>query len=116
MPIYEYQCSECGSRVERLQKLGDPPPEACEACGGEMERQVSAPAFQFKGSGWYATDYAKPKPRAETGQSGGESEKSGEGSEKADAKAPANSGGASDSTSPSKSEPSAPAKPAAGAD
>jgi putative FmdB family regulatory protein len=60
MPIYEYECSDCGRRLERLQRLDDPPPGACE-CGGAMHRQVSAPAFQFKGSGWYVTDYGGRK-------------------------------------------------------
>ncbi|MGH9464182.1 MAG: FmdB family zinc ribbon protein [Thermoanaerobaculia bacterium] len=60
MPIYEYQCAACGERLERLQKLGDPPPVACPACGARrLERLVSSPAFQFKGSGWYVTDYAR---------------------------------------------------------
>lgn len=58
MPIYEYKCVACGQRIERLQRIDDPPPGPCEACGGAMHRQVSAPAFQFKGTGWYVTDYA----------------------------------------------------------
>jgi len=62
MPIYEYQCSDCGERIERLQRLDDPPPGACEECGGAMSRMISAPAFQFKGTGWYVTDYADRKP------------------------------------------------------
>lgn len=58
MPIYEYQCEQCGARTEVLQRVGAPPIGACESCGGEMKRLVSAPAFQFKGTGWYVTDYA----------------------------------------------------------
>lgn len=61
MPIYEYECADCGERIERLQRLDDPPPDACEACGGSMKRMLSAPAFQFKGTGWYVTDYAGRK-------------------------------------------------------
>ncbi|MCZ6508907.1 MAG: zinc ribbon domain-containing protein [Acidobacteria bacterium] len=61
MPIYEYECADCSRRIERLQRLNDPPPEACEACGGPMNRVLSAPAFQFKGTGWYVTDYAGRK-------------------------------------------------------
>jgi len=61
MPIYEYECTECNRRIERLQRLDDPGPEECEHCGGAMRRAVSAPAFQFKGSGWYVTDYADRK-------------------------------------------------------
>ena len=59
MPLYEYQCQACGDRVEVLQRVGAPPVGVCESCGGEMKRLLSAPAFQFKGTGWYVTDYAK---------------------------------------------------------
>lgn len=59
MPIYEYQCSKCGKRFEKIQKFSDPPLTEHEECGGEVKRLLSAPAFQFKGSGWYVTDYAK---------------------------------------------------------
>jgi putative FmdB family regulatory protein len=58
MPIYEFQCLECGRRTERLQRFDDPPLAACPHCGGEVKKLVSAPAVQFKGSGWYVTDYA----------------------------------------------------------
>jgi putative FmdB family regulatory protein len=57
LPIYEYDCADCGEQVELFQRLNDPPPDACETCGGAMRRMVSAPAFQFKGTGWYVTDY-----------------------------------------------------------
>ncbi len=59
MPLYEYECEACGHRAEVLQRVGAPPIGACESCGGKMKRLLSAPAFQFKGSGWYVTDYAK---------------------------------------------------------
>ncbi len=59
MPLYEYQCQACGKRIEELQRLSDPPLTICPACGGPFKKLMSAPAFQFKGSGWYATDYAK---------------------------------------------------------
>ena len=59
MPIYEYQCLQCGTRSEALQKMSDPPLTTCEACGGDLKRLVSSPAVQFKGSGWYVTDYAR---------------------------------------------------------
>lgn len=72
MPIYEYECASCGERFERLQRLSDPPPEKCPACGAAtVERLLSAPAFQFKGSGWYVTDYARKgtvKPESEGGE------------------------------------------------
>ena len=70
MPIYEYQCADCSRRIERLQRMDDPPPGACESCGGLMQRQISAPAFQFKGTGWYVTDYAdRTGPAGDDGSS-----------------------------------------------
>lgn len=58
MPIYEYACQSCGKRTELLQRMDDPPLATCPQCGGEVKKLVSAPAVQFKGSGWYVTDYA----------------------------------------------------------
>lgn len=59
MPLYEYQCKKCGRVVEKIQKFSDPPLTKCEQCGGKLERLLSPPAIQFKGAGWYVTDYAK---------------------------------------------------------
>ncbi len=59
MPLYEYKCTSCGKRFELIQKFSDPPQTACPSCGQTAERQLSAPAIQFKGSGWYVTDYAR---------------------------------------------------------
>jgi putative FmdB family regulatory protein len=59
MPLYEYQCDACGTRLEKIRKFSDPPLEICEKCGGKLTKLVSSPAFQFKGSGWYVTDYAR---------------------------------------------------------
>lgn len=61
MPIYEYECLSCGKRTEVLQKMDDAPLAACPNCGGEVKKLISAPAFQLKGSGWYATDYGGKK-------------------------------------------------------
>jgi len=58
MPIYEYQCNECRQRHEVIQKFSDPPLEHCPSCGGDMKKLPSSPAIQFKGSGFYKTDYA----------------------------------------------------------
>ena len=66
MPLYEYQCTQCSERVEIIQKLSDPPYSHCPKCGGDMKKLLSAPAIQFKGSGWYKTDYAS-KPAARGG-------------------------------------------------
>ena len=60
MPIYEFECSTCGNRFDRLQKLSDPDPEACPECGKPtVKRRVTAPAFRLAGSGWYETDFKK---------------------------------------------------------
>ena len=67
MPIYEYKCLECGTSVEKIQKISDEPLTICEKCSGKLEKQVSLSGFQFKGAGWYVTDYAAKKadPTAE---------------------------------------------------
>jgi putative FmdB family regulatory protein len=59
MPLYEYQCEACGHRFEVIQKFSDAPVETCQRCGGAVRKLLSSPAIQFKGSGWYITDYAK---------------------------------------------------------
>jgi putative FmdB family regulatory protein len=59
MPLYEYECESCGQRFERIQKFSDPPVEKCPSCEGNVHKLLSSPAIQFKGSGWYITDYAK---------------------------------------------------------
>ena len=61
MPLYDYLCEACGRTSEVLQRFADPPLESCPHCGGKVKKQPSAPAFHLKGSGWYATDYAKIK-------------------------------------------------------
>jgi putative FmdB family regulatory protein len=59
MPMYEYECSKCGSVFEKLEKFSDEPLKKHQGCGGKVKRLISAPGFQFKGSGWYVTDYAR---------------------------------------------------------
>jgi putative FmdB family regulatory protein len=59
MPLYDYRCHKCGETFEVKQKFSDEPLTVHEGCGGELERLISAPALQFKGSGWYITDYAR---------------------------------------------------------
>ena len=66
MPLYEYQCTKCGERTEILQRVSDPPYSHCPKCGGEVKKLISSPAIQFKGSGFYKTDYASSKPSGET--------------------------------------------------
>jgi putative FmdB family regulatory protein len=58
VPIYEYECESCHRRTEVMQKVNDPPLDQCEHCGGKLRKLLSAPGIQFKGSGWYVTDYS----------------------------------------------------------
>jgi putative FmdB family regulatory protein len=59
MPLYEYECDSCGHRFEVIRKFSDPPIDKCPKCGATVRKLMSSPAIQFKGSGWYITDYAK---------------------------------------------------------
>ena len=74
MPIYEYRCEKCGEQFERIQKFDDPPLKTHEGCGGKVERLLHAPAIQFKGSGFYITDYARKSAPAESSGSSAPSE------------------------------------------
>jgi putative FmdB family regulatory protein len=58
MPLYEYRCKQCGHQFEKIQSFSAPEEKECPVCKGEVERLISAPAIQFKGSGWYVSDYA----------------------------------------------------------
>jgi putative FmdB family regulatory protein len=58
VPLYEYKCAKCGKRTEKIESVSGPHLRKCPHCGGKVERMVTAPAIQFKGSGWYVTDYA----------------------------------------------------------
>jgi putative FmdB family regulatory protein len=69
MPIYEYECRKCKAHMEVFQKVSDKPPVKCRKCGGRLERKISAPAIQFKGSGWYVTDYAGKATKGEKSES-----------------------------------------------
>ncbi|MFB3776556.1 MAG: FmdB family zinc ribbon protein [Bryobacteraceae bacterium] len=93
MPLYEYECKKCGSVFEVLQKVSDAPLTVHDGCGGRLEKLLSPPAFQFKGSGWYITDYAgkSAKGKARDSAPPGES-KSGDGKSGTDGKPAADSG------------------------
>lgn len=95
MPLYEYECTKCHRRVEKIQSFSADPLTVCETCGGPLERLISAAAIQFKGSGWYVTDYAKKNSSPAASES-----------KPADSKS-------SETKSDSGSPPSAPAKPSA---
>ena len=83
MPLYEYRCKKCGHQFERIQRFSDPLVKKCPDCGGKVEQLLSAPAVQFKGSGWYVTDYAKrssgaPSSGSDSGDKSGPPKDSGE--------------------------------------
>lgn len=71
MPLYEYRCQKCGATIEKIQKFSDAPLTKCEKCGGKLEQVLSAPAIQFKGSGWYVTDYARKSSPGKSESSSG---------------------------------------------
>jgi putative FmdB family regulatory protein len=81
MPIYEYECRKCHAHVEAFQKVSDKPLTKCRKCGGKLERKISAPAIQFKGSGWYVTDYAGKTTKGEKAESESASETKSESSD-----------------------------------
>ena len=116
MPLYEYECEACEHRFEVIQKFSDPPIERCPKCGGKVRKLFASPAIQFKGSGWYITDYARKDPRggsAKNADAGStETASRDEGAKAAEAKDAGS--GASDATAKSdkgSSESVAPAKP-----
>ena len=85
MPLYEYQCDACAKRFDVIQKYSDPPPAACRLCGhGPVRRQLSSPAIQFKGSGFYITDYAKKGSSEANASSGKSGDAKGDASAKSD--------------------------------
>jgi putative FmdB family regulatory protein len=114
MPLYEYACEACRHRFEVIQRFSDAPVEACPVCGGRVRKLQSAPAFQFKGTGWYVTDYAKSGGDGAEGakdeQGGAKPE--GKGEVKASEGAKAASEGGSISTPPASKSPG----PASGKD
>jgi putative FmdB family regulatory protein len=121
MPLYEYECDACGHRFEVIQKFSDAPIDKCPVCGSAVHKVQSAPAFHLKGTGWYATDYAKSGSTAES--KGGKDGKKSDGSpgaadsgssdkpasgEAAPPSAPASSGTSSAASSAATSKPETP--------
>jgi putative FmdB family regulatory protein len=106
MPLYEYLCKKCGHRFEKIVKFSDKPTKKCPECGGVVEQVISAPAVQFKGSGWYVTDYAKkpnsPGSSSNTGDSSSKESKDSKDSKKEDKKSDSSSSDSSSKESSSK--------------
>lgn len=98
MPLYEYQCTKCGERAEIIQRHSDPPHSQCAKCGGDMKKLISSPAIQFKGSGFYKTDYASGS------KSSGESKSDTKSETKSETKSDSGRSGSSDSGSGSGSK------------
>lgn len=100
MPLYEYECDACGKRFERIQKFSDPPIDVCPNCGkGPVRKLLSSPAIQFKGSGWYVTDYAK-RSSTDAGHSKGSSDSA----EKKSSEAPSTSESSKTAESPARKD------------
>ena len=122
MPLFEYECQACGHRFEVIQKFSDAPPAACPKCSGVVEKLVSSPAIQFKGSGFYLTDYGRggksdtapgnKDGKPVSGDKGEKRDKS-DGGDKAAKGDTAPSSGSSGGDSPAKATESKPAAPAA---
>lgn len=96
MPLYEYECTKCGRRTEVIQKFSDPLRKTCDVCKGPLKKLLSAPAIQFKGSGWYVNDYGKGGSGGGTGK--GKDKEKEKGSESKD------SASVESSTKPAKSD------------
>lgn len=111
MPLYEYRCEACAHQFEHIQRFSDPPLTTCPKCAGAVRKLVSSPAIQFKGTGWYVTDYARKDKKdasettaSEAGESSEGKDAKKDGSKTTDAKA-------GDSKSSSDASPSKTAKP-----
>ena len=111
MPLYEYACDVCGHRFEVIQKFSDAPLDVCPKCGGAVHKLQSAPAFQFKGSGWYITDYARKDqsgaPKDTAKEPAGESKGKKEGGEKSGTSEKSPSAGSPSASTPTASPPPA---------
>jgi len=117
MPLYEYECTACGNRFERIQKFSDPLVQTCPKCEGAVRKLLSSPAIQFKGSGWYITDYAKKtgtaagdngdkrdKDKAEKSDGGGDKSAAGDSAASASSDKPSSAAAPAPASSSTKSE------------
>ena len=110
MPLYEYECDSCGNRFEKIQKFSDPLVDICPTCGKSVHKLMSSPAIQFKGSGFYITDYAKKESTAAGKTGGGKDKDSSSGGSSESSSSDASSG--EKASAPSTPAPATPAKTA----
>ncbi|MDQ2835266.1 MAG: zinc ribbon domain-containing protein [Acidobacteriota bacterium] len=116
MPLYEYECTACHKRTEKIQKFSDPEITACPHCSGKLERVLSAPAISFKGGGWYADGYgnAKPKSSGDGASANGDGKSSGDAKPGTDTKSGTDSSSnAAPTSAPAAASSPAPSAPAA---
>ncbi|CAN5236144.1 hypothetical protein BH11PSE14_BH11PSE14_22330 [soil metagenome] len=118
MPIYAFECTHCGHRFDRLQRLADDDPTTCPECGaeGEVRRQLTAPSFRLAGGGWYETDFKKDGKRNLADKSDSSSGAGDAGTAKSDSKSDSKSESKSDSKSDSQSESKSDPKPSSSGD
>src|SRR5687767_1171787 len=109
MPLYEYECEACAQRFERIQKFSDPPADKCPSCGGAVWKLLSSPAIQFKGSGWYITDYPK-KGGAKDAKDGAKDGSDSKGTKDAKDSGKGETATSKETAADTKTKPSAPAK------
>jgi len=109
MPLYEYECDSCGNRFEKIQKFSDPLVDICPKCGKSVHKLMSSPAIQFKGSGFYITDYAK-KESTPAGKTSGGKDKDGSSGSSESSSSDASSG--DKASAPATPAPATPAKTA----
>ena len=103
MPLYEYECGSCGKRFEVIQRFSDEPLSACTACGGPVHRLLSSPAVQFKGTGWYVTDYPRKGQNGEAKDANGAKSTEAKSESKSDSKKSESSSSSSEKTASSPS-------------
>ena len=124
MPLYEYECDACGHRFEKIQKFSDPLEDTCPKCGGHVHKLMSSPAIQFKGSGFYITDYPKGEKGSAPKSDGGKADKdakadkpaaSTDGASKSEKSEKSSSSSDSSASAPSSSAPPAASSPPAAA-
>jgi putative FmdB family regulatory protein len=108
MPLYEYACRKCGERVEVIQRMSEAPPAHCPKCGGDMKKMASSPAIQFKGSGFYKTDYASASSKSD---SSGESKTEAKGETKSESKTESKTETKTESKTETKTESKSETKP-----